>query len=248
LELFDTFRQEDGSISIITSWDYKIRFKGEQENIWNKNIDLLKEKNYSLQAIVSLTSFLIKDFDPKDIIDKFINKGFSFLNFERITPTGRASIDAFIKPKNSEIDLWLLEAYKYYIAVRDKIKIPILDMLEKATITKEKIGCRARNCQQTVITINPDGSVAGCPNCADKTYSDIYGNYNKEKHDNLIKMEQLRNRECYICEYFKYCNGDCHQLVWDKSGCPGLKRVMDYMLKWNTVKKRWQEHNDHVIY
>ena len=159
------------------------------------------------------------------------------LNFERLTRSGRAEENADeLMPTNKQVDEWLCEAYRE-LKTNPKwnFYIPILDGLEWAA-EGEFIGCRARMCTANVRTFNPDGSIATCPNIP----LDNYGNINKVKticdvtdklegtkaYKELLNRERTKNDECYLCDYYSVCNGDCFQLAWDETGCPGLKKTI----------------------
>lgn len=132
---------------------------------------------------------------------------------------------------------WLFKAYQIN---KDKyhFEIPLFDNLKWA---KEGIynGCRARQCTKNVITYNPDGSVATCPNIhnakvrylgrADGLYEVIDVLSAKNIYKDICMKEETRHNECYICPHFSTCNGDCFQLEWDKTGCPGLKEIMEVL-------------------
>lgn len=210
---------------LLTSWDYEIRFSGNQQKIWEDNVRTLINIGIEIQPIICLTNVLISNIQPDVIFKYFKNLGLNRFNFERITSTGRASNGKY-SPKNLDMQKWLLKAYKIY--EKSNFYIPLFDNIKKS-IDGVLIGCRARHCMRDVITINPDGSLAGCPNTADKTYGTLNSiDFNIKK--SFIACEACQNINCIKCKYFKYCNGDCFQLKFDESGCPGLYMIYDYLL------------------
>lgn len=225
-ELFNLIKPF-GNPFIQTSWDYKIRFNSNQKNIWENNIKQLIKNNIIIQPTICLTNILINNIKPIDLFKYFIDLNIKNLNFERITNTGRAVINN-LRPKNKDMNLWLLDAYKLYKDLN--IKIPLFESIEYS-FKKIYLGCRARKCMSTVITINPDGTIASCPNMANKTY----GNLNEtdiKKQEDLIKFEKNINEKCLLCEFYTFCNGDCCQLEFDSTGCPGLIEIYKH-LKYN---------------
>ena len=38
--------------------------------------------------------------------------------------------------------------------------------------------------------------------------------------------ELQRDPRCYECKVYKYCKGDCHQLVWEENVCAAPKLLM----------------------
>ncbi len=242
--LFSHFKQADGECLVLTSWDYKIRFKDkEQEKLWEKSVKRILEYGIQVQPIVSLTKILIEEKTPKEIFDYMLKLGVPNLNFERITCTGRAAEnEPEIVPTNVQVDTWLAEAYKIWKgSSKYNFYIPIFDSLEWAVEEQVFVGCRARQCARNVRTFNPDGSMATCPNIP----LDTVGNINKiqtvqevcgviegnKKYLDLCNKEEIKDNRCYSCDYYSVCNGDCFQLSWDETGCPGLKETIKQVIK-----------------
>lgn len=236
---FEIFNQMDklyGKPFIQTSWDYKIRFKDQvQEKLWRNNCLALMHNNIDTQVTVCLTSLLIKELTPQQLYNQLSD--FYYINFERITNNGRA-IDNQLRPKNKDLDLWLCEAYDIF---KDK-KVQLFEGIEQS-IKGNKIGCRARQCTQTVETINPDGSIGTCPNIAHLPYTSLTLAKNLQdiqqidngKKQFFIKKEALPNSQCLECVYWPYCNGDCFQLEWDETECPGLPLLYQKILNTYTI-------------
>jgi radical SAM protein with 4Fe4S-binding SPASM domain len=243
LILFSKFKQADGEPLVLTSWDYKIRFKPESlENTWKNAIKRLVENDINVQPIISLTKILIEDKTPEDIFKYMSKLGIKHLNFERLTCTGRAEYNSDeLMPTNEQVDTWLCEAYKLWKSKYSNIYIPLFDALEWAAWEGKYIGCRARQCVRVVRTFNPDGSMATCPNIPTDTVGNIrriksveeVGNVieGNKKYKALMDKERIKDNRCYSCEYYSICNGDCFQLRWDETGCPGLKNTITEVLK-----------------
>lgn len=230
IKLFKEFQQPDGSTLVLTSYDLLLRFKGNQEQIWLNNVKTLIEMGILVKPIISFSCYM----NPKNIkfiFDMFIEMGIKSMNFERITESGRA-IQNSLRYKNSDLDNVLFDVYKMWNnEYRDKLSITLFEDIELAFNKGILVGCRARKCTDNVITINPDGSICGCPNQPDKTYSNIddtkTGKYKKSE---LACLESKKNKKCYMCKYFKYCNGDCFQLKWDDDVCPAPRKIYEYLL------------------
>lgn len=214
---------------ISTSWDYKIRFQNEKQlKLWETNLTTLISSGFDVQPIISINKFLINDLTPKQLFSYFKKFNLNKLNFERITETGNA-LQTNVKANNSDIDKWLFNAY-IENAQNFQFTIPLFESCEMSVFKNTLIGCRKRSCQKDIITINPDGSICGCPNSYQFTYGNIDGTTDNKIYNNLINKEAIRNNNCYICKYFKYCNGDCCQLNWDKTGCPGMPSIFEYLI------------------
>jgi len=203
---------------IKTSWDVDdYRFKNnEQLKVWEDNVRFLIEKGYIVQPIVTVNIQTIKH-NPYELLSYFKDFGINIVNFERITETGKAS-KVKVKPTNREIDNWLYKAYK--ISKELDMHIPLFDELVAISKGAEPLGCRRRECMQSVRTLNTDGSIGACPNCSD--------NMNL---DELIKLEKTIPNQCKFCKFYKICKGDCCQLKFDETGCPGLTNIYEELLK-----------------
>jgi radical SAM protein with 4Fe4S-binding SPASM domain len=239
IELFNLMQPYCGrSISMIqTSWDPVIRFKSNHQlTQWEDNVRTLTNNGIIVQPTICLTSALINEYTPEVIFEYLIEFGITQINFERLTHTGRAVNQTILVnknmipliPTNKQIDQWLFEAFKTSkLPEYQHLRFPIFEGVEQS-IKGEMLGCRARKCMQTVYTINPDGSIGGCPNTACYAPNNI--NAIHWVDNKLIKQEQLRNNNCLICNYYQYCNGDCFQLKHDHTGCPGMKSIYQYLL------------------
>lgn len=243
LILFSKFKQADGEPLVLTSWDHKIRFKPESyETTWRNAVKRIVENGIGVQPIVSLTKILIEEKTPYDIFTYMDELGVKHLNFERLTCTGRAEYNADeLMPTNEQVDNWLCEAYKLWKTNFKHIYVPLLDGLEWAAWEGKYVGCRARQCTRVVRTFNPDGSMATCPNIPTDTVGNIrriksveeVGNVieGNKKYKALVNKELVKDNRCYSCEFYSICNGDCFQLRWDDTGCPGLKKTIVEVLK-----------------
>lgn len=223
----DFFRRmkPDGIVpAIMTSWDFNIRFGCGQEKIWQDNVRALIQDGIDVRPIVCVTKDLIEGVVPNDIVQKFKELGISTMNFERITETG-AAVGSCVRPKNSEVDAYLCEAYR--VTKQSNMNVVLFDQVDQS-VRGFHLGCRARRCMATVITVNPDGSLAACPNTGDRRIGKITDGtfeFNAETRQTACHKETQRGIACYTCEFFRYCNGDCCQLSFDETGCPGLKSI-----------------------
>lgn len=224
-ELFSLFYDK----FIKTSWDVdNYRFTNDnQEKIWLNNVKCLLNKGFDVQVIVTLNIDTLKH-DPSEILDYFERIGVKCINFERITETGRASF-VKVKPFNADVDTWLKHAYLYNQKHHD-VEIQLFKELEDVIKGNKPVGCRQRKCMENVITINCDGTVATCPNISNVHIIDSNG-YNEQLHKCLIKHEQTVDQRCLVCQYYNICKGDCCQLKFDNTGCPGLKSVIKEIIR-----------------
>jgi len=221
IELFSLFDKK----FLKTSWDVDdYRFTTvNQRNIWENNVKSLLQKGFDVEVIVTLNKFTLSH-KPSKLMNYFKELGIKIINFERITETGRAAV-VKIKPDNVDIDKWLTELYIYNLQHHD-IKIQLFEELENIIKGNDPIGCRERRCMENVITVNTDGTIATCPNISNIHIVDNNG-YNESLHKKLISQERKLNERCLTCSYYNICRGECCQLSFDKTGCPGLKMLID---------------------
>lgn len=213
-----------------TSWDYKIRFNSEQEQIWRSNVKKLLDCGVIIQTIVCLTKQLIEEVKASDLIYMFKFLKIQKVDFERIT-VHKAEHNLLV-PDYKKQDKWLLEAFQ--ASKEAGLEVCMFESLRES-IKGNHSGCRKRQCMQEVITINANGSIGGCPNTAlIQPYASIYEDI--QEYDSnlcrtcLIKKEQQQKIQCLRCKLFNICNGDCHQLCWQGDECPAPTLVMEELL------------------
>jgi radical SAM protein with 4Fe4S-binding SPASM domain len=248
-EFFKDVLFEDG---FGTSWDYDIRFgstaagkssylmtKKTQSDLWEENVKKLTfEDGHYMTMIVSMTKKLLEEVEPKDIIEYAHSLGFKHILFERITSDGNAPMNPHIFPGNKLQDEWMLKMWNQTLEYKlyEKIGNMLLSEFAEAIVNQNHTANRCRVCEKTLLTINADGTIAGCPNTAPSEY---WGNINWTIHDNLhakkrlktISCEMTRNPVCYTCPAYSICNGDCHQLAWEGDLCAAPKSIWQKCLK-----------------
>lgn len=237
-----------------TSWDYDIRFgsnasdpskkeelKLKQKKLWEENVKTLVSDGHYMTMIVCLTKNLIKNMEPIELINYAHELGFKHLLVERITSDGHAKLNSPIIPTNREQDLWLKKMFDQTIQYKtyEYIGNMFLSEVAEGFLNHKHVGNRCRECEQSLLTINASGSIAGCPNTAtEKPWGhidwEISENLNSPQRLDVIRCEKLeRNPLCYKCNAFPYCNSDCHQLAWDENGthCAAPISIWQEMIK-----------------
>ena len=246
-----------------TSWDYDIRFgstapdgqsrmslREKHVSNWEANVRTLVEDGHYLTMIVSITRRLVNEMEPIDVINYASNLGFKYILFERITSDGNAKVNQAIRPSNAEQDAWLQKmlnqtlehkAYQY-------IGNMLLDEIAQAFLQHRHVGNRCRTCEMSLLTINADGTIAGCPNTAPRDFwghidLPIKDSFSSAKRKSAIACESSkRNPICYSCPAFEYCNSDCSKLSWDENEtyCAAPKKIWQQMIteqKYEDYKK-----------
>jgi len=221
------------------SWDHDIRFEFQsQRAMWEKNVEILKDMNLQLTMVVSMSKKLLEEKRAIEIVEYAHTRGFKHILFERITPNGNANKNPDIMPSNKDADRWVYDMYQDTIAGKwyDKIGNMMLATLAEGIYSSNHVATACRICEQTILTINADGTVSGCPNSAPEMN---WGTIDEPVFDLLkssariksITCEAERNPICYTCEYFSICNGGCHQLAWEGEMCAQPKALFSEGIK-----------------
>lgn len=243
-----------------TSWDYDIRFGSTapnenvkariadaQRKLWEENVKKLTfEDGHYLTMIVCITKQLIENMEPIEIMNYAISLGFKHILFERITSDGNAKLNSDIIPNNRQQDEWLHKMFNQCIEHKtyEKIGNMLMSEIAEAFVYKNHTANRCRSCEQSLLTMNATGTIAGCPNTAP---SEFWGHIDWSIQENLASKRRLkaiacerfdRNPLCYECPAFQYCNSDCQQLAWDENEtyCAAPKKVWKQMIKDNDVE------------
>lgn len=235
------FIKKVAGTSIGTSWDRSIRWQGNtrQEQLWEHNVRLLISEGIDVTVMVCLTKDLM-EVEPIEVINKMIDLGIKFINFERVTNNGNAVGNHNLFPSNLELDAWFLKMWQQSVEHRtqDKILNMFIESILTSAVYNTYSGCRSRECEQKILTLNADGRVGGCPNDAvDSTFGTIHQSVasllSSEGRGCNISKETLRNEICYSCDVYDICNGDCHQLNWDGDICASPKSMMREIKNYN---------------
>lgn len=232
-EIVDIIRRMNvkESPSIQTSWDYHIRFKGSQEELWRKNVGILIANGIEVQPTICVSYPLIRDYRPKEVFEIMMDIGIKKLNFERLTNTGNATLHNNLIPTNKDTNEWLYDAY-----IESKqlgLSIPLFENVDMS-LERKFVGCRARKCHSSIMTINIDGTICGCPNTTYRPYGQLLDKGMVAIDESVFNTEEtLENTvltTCLLCEYYPYCNGDCYQLTHDNTGCSGLYKIYQHIV------------------
>ena len=214
-----------------TSWDYKIRFKtDDQLKLWENNVKTLLEYGISPHVDMMITNQFVSELNPNDISSYFHNLGVTRINFTRVRTLTIENKNLAADPIMQ--DEWLCKFYDY---CKDGFEIPFFDDIARAYhgILRDQ---RNRDCMKNVITINPDGTIAGCllTSVLGLTYTSINESpdhmYQNKKYSCSRTAEAIGKMKCYECDIFKYCNGDCYQLSWVNGRCATPKKLYKKIL------------------
>lgn len=228
---------------ISTSWDKGIRFANQrQEDLWLKNVRILKEDGHKVTLMVSLSKSVL-EIPVEEFLQWVIDLGIDYLHLERITPNGNAISNSHIMPTNSELDVWFVKLWEATLKMKtyDKFMNLFIDGILSSYVTAAHSGCRCRSCEKKIFTLNADGTIGGCPNAAvDNTFGHITNDIvdlltSPGRVENIV-CESQRNPLCYSCDVYDICNGDCHQLAWEGDLCASPKSLMRHLKENNDVQ------------
>lgn len=227
-----------------TSWDLDLRFLDPSDMLrWENNVRELIAQGHTISVMVSLSKYLLDNLEPLDVIQYFIDLGIQHVLFERITSNGNAKLNPNIHPDNKDLDAWILKMYEQTIEheLYNKIHNMFLNEIATSYVDRIHTANRCRNCEQSLMTINADGTIAGCPNSAPEEY---WGNLDWSIQDNLASKKRIhtmacemkRNDNCLKCPVSSICNGDCHRLPWQDDICAAPKSLMLKMKQENKIE------------
>lgn len=227
-----------------TSWDKNIRWTTDkQEAVWEDNVRQLTSDGHDVTCIVCLTSEVVNNVEPIRLIEHLAGLGIQHVNFERLTSNGTILRFLDLLPGNANLDRWFLKLWKQSVEHKtyEYIENTFFNSILSPLVYRTHSGCRCRECEQKVLTINADGTVGGCPNTAvEKTYGtiddDIKELMTSEDRMCNIVSEVIRPPACWACPVYDICNGDCHQLVWEGDICAAPKFLMTYLKQQNDTE------------
>ena len=218
-----------------TSWDSGIRWPEKwKEELWRNNVKELTGDGHQVSVMVCLSGNALQK-EPIEIIEDMASLGIKHINFERVTANGNAldHLTDNIIPQNKELDAWLLKLWEQSVEYKtyEYIDNMFFDSILTSMVYSTRAGCRCRECEQKVLTINADGTVGGCPNGAvENTFGTIRDDINELMMSPgricNIQTEMIRHPACSLCPVYDLCNGDCHQLGWQGNVCAAPKSMM----------------------
>jgi radical SAM protein with 4Fe4S-binding SPASM domain len=223
-----------------TSWDPNIRFGSvnpakadEQLQLWESNVRLLLQHGHQLTLMVCLTSYVLENYQPYEIVNYAIDLGFQHILFERVTSDGNLTEHLELLPDNKKLDAWMLAMYQQTVELKLHLKINNIFLDEIVSTFNQRVhkGNRCRNCEQKILTINATGTVSGCPNSAQRTH---WGHIDHGVQAVLASplrlqamcSERMRNPVCGTCPVRDLCNGDCYKLPWQGEYCAAPKSLL----------------------
>lgn len=254
-----TYKLEDDLLEFITtkldsfgtSWDNGIRFTNtKQELLWLDNLQKVIAKGIHTSLNVSVSTSIVQ-MDQKTLLRFLRTTGCQRIQFERITANGSANEHLDLFPSNEQINQWYLDLHKASeeLGARDWFNNAALESVYAKFETGAMCnGTFCRNCEESIFTVNADGTIGACPNGAvEEKFSTIDQSIEQmlksSQRLDLIVQEKTPNINCFGCPVYSYCGGDCHRLQWQGDVCASPKQLMlklaglDYIQQ--SVRKRF---------
>jgi len=232
-----SFIQNQLNNRVGTSWDPNIRFSSpKQYDLWRKNVETLVNMGITVKLFISVTTATI-DIEPIELFEWVKDLGVQEMSLERLTHNGNAKLYPDIFPSNLDQDAWFLKMHhqiEEYNARHWFENEFMEDIYAKFENNFTKGGTFCRDCEEKLFTLNADGTIAGCPNSApEQNFGHITDSIENLLSNpvrlNNITCERSRNPNCYSCEVFDVCGGDCHQLAWQGDICGAPKSLMKHL-------------------
>lgn len=220
-----------------TSWDPNIRFSSpKQYDLWRKNVETLVDMGVTVKLFISVTSATI-NIEPIELLEWVKDLGVQEMSLERLTHNGNANLYPDIFPSNLEQDAWFLKMHhqiKEHDARHWFENEFMEDIYSKFETNFTRGGTFCRDCEEKLFTLNADGTIAGCPNSAPEQHFGYITDSIEDLLTNPVRLnnitcERSRNPNCYSCEVFDVCGGDCHQLAWQGDICGAPKSLMKHL-------------------
>lgn len=219
--------------SIGTSWDPDIRFKNDKQyQLWWENMKTIT--NHCDVTLNVSVSRKLTEMNVSDLLMYLRDTGASKVQFERITQNGNAKKNLALFPTNAEINDWYLRLHNASEKLNARgwfYNAALEDVYAKFEKGNSCSGTFCRDCEESIFTLNADGSIGGCANSApeesfghiDDDIADLF--QSPGRLDSIVK-ERVRNEQCYVCPVSAYCGGDCHRLAWEGDVCAAPRQLM----------------------
>lgn len=227
--------QCDGNIGV--SWDAQIRFGSiktehqvRQEQLFFNNLKRLIAEGINVHISIVVQKHLLK-LDPMKIVEMF--EGVAGIDFEHLTVFNK-------KTKNLRVNLkewsdWYDKLVDYYQNNQTSWCLPQVDLFTKSIEDGVIYNCKCNCCDRKTFTLNPNGTVGFCP---DNSYTESvstvqemvedWKGYEEKSHAAFIeRLCSMSTENCFSCEHYAECGGNCEDYFFDDSGeCPLSKKVI----------------------
>lgn len=224
----------DGHLGV--SWDYKIRFgsirsehEQRQEALFFTNLRKLIDAGVGVNMSITAQRHLL-ELDPLKLVAMF--EGVKSIDFELLTTFDAKTHD--LKPNLAKWSAWLDRLVEHYQHNEVSWCLPQIDLITQAIERGVIYNCKCNCCDRRTFTLNPDGTTGFCP---DNSYTHPVSHVDEmdanwpgfaaKAHEAFIaRLASLSTENCYSCEHYAQCGGNCEDMFFDDSGeCPLSKKV-----------------------
>lgn len=210
-----------------TSFDLGIRFGRVIELArWCHNVKKLVKSGIDVMINICATNELLKK-DPSKLLRMLDRLGVRRFYVDALTDAGNARLHHDIFPRYENMDDWLVRLHEAGKDFPNLINMRDFEIM--AGIRSEFEFCRGEHCCHSTMTINSDGTVAGCvENSREKAFSNLDGDAMADmRHIMTKKCSGAHKTACLGCDYFKVCRSGCKNIPWQGNTCPYPKKLSD---------------------
>lgn len=225
----------DGHIGV--SWDAKIRFGSiktehtlKQEKLFFDNLKLLIAEGIKVHIGITVQKHLF-EYDAHEVARMF--EGVNSIDFEHLSVFNETTEK--LRPNLVQWANWLDKLTDYYQHNEVSWCMPQIDLFVKSIEDGQTYQCKCNCCDRRTFTLNPNGTTGFCP---DNSYIDPSSHVNvahenwelftEKAHEAFIhRLSTLNTENCFSCEHYNECGGNCEDTLFDGSGeCPLSKRTI----------------------
>lgn len=225
----------DGHLGV--SWDAKIRFGSiktehavKQEKLFFSNLKLLIKAGIKIHINITVQKHLF-EYDPLKVAAMF--EGVNSIDFEHLTVFNEKT--AALRPNLVKWANWLDTLTEHYQNNEVSWCLPQIDLFTESLQRGVTYQCKCNCCDRRTFTLNPDGSTGFCP---DNSYIDPSSHvdtmvnnwplFTEKAHDAFIaRLSTMNTENCFQCEHYTECGGNCEDTLFDDSGeCPLSKKTI----------------------
>ncbi len=208
-----------------------------------KRVEQLREEKITINCgIVPAKGDLGKE---KMIIDWFLEHGFKSFRIERLNAWG---YETDVCPTNREHSNFLIAMFDYVLEKMksgEHIDVKSMSAAVGGVLYGRRGDTYGGSCQTDMITVEPNGDVALCPNRI--SYEDFYGNVkdgwtalrsNQRRRQWILKQTLFNySKMCGKCDFVKWCKGCCpisdHTIGGEDDDCAGYR---EFLLHLESIK------------
>jgi radical SAM protein with 4Fe4S-binding SPASM domain len=171
------------------------------------------------------------DVNPLKLAEMFA--GVNSIDFELLSVFDEKT--AALRPNLQKWSDWLDTLVDYYQHHEVSWCLPQIDLFTRAIENGQIYNCKCNCCDRRTFTLNPNGTTGFCPDNSYISPVSTVGEmaadwkaFEEKAHVAFIeRLASLSTENCYKCEHFNECGGNCEDYFFDDTGeCPLSKKVI----------------------